>query len=123
MRSCSLALLALVAACDTQPPKGEPAPKITGEQAPQKPAQRLPPPDKPLPALSADRGGATGKAQWGLGLGGLGSDAPRAIAVDGKGDVVVVGVFDGEMELGPNIKRASAGGSMRSSRCSIRPAR
>src|SRR5205823_3240713 len=74
----------------------------------QKIGKKIPPPDKPLPGLTRDGGASTGKPMWGVGLGGLSSDAPRAIAVDGKGNTVVVGNFEGEFEVG-DIKRKSNG--------------
>lgn len=55
----------------------------------------------PLPPLARDRGGATGKPLWTTGFGGLGIDAPRAVAVAPGGDSYVVGYFDGETDLGP----------------------
>lgn len=55
----------------------------------------------PLPPLAADRGGATGKPVWALGFGGLGIDAPRAVAVAPGGDSYVAGYFDGTTYLGP----------------------
>jgi hypothetical protein len=65
------------------------------------PVQVKKPVDKtPLPPLAADPGGATGKAVWATGFGGLGIDSPRDIAVSANGEVYVVGYFDGEMDLG-----------------------
>ncbi|HEY0480896.1 MAG TPA: SBBP repeat-containing protein [Kofleriaceae bacterium] len=59
----------------------------------------------PLPALAANRAGATGKPLWGLSFGGLGIDSPRAIAVAPGGDSYVAGYFDGEIDFGPAGKR------------------
>ena len=55
----------------------------------------------PLPPLVKDPRGATGAPVWALGFGGLGIDAPRAVAVAPGGDSYVVGYFDGEIDLGP----------------------
>ena len=69
-------------------------------------------PTTPLPALAADRGGATGKVGWATGFGGLGIDAPRGIALDSDGNIYICGYFDGEIDFGGKIgKKASAGGS------------
>ena len=55
--------------------------------------------DRPLPPLAADPGGATGKAVWATGFGGLGIDSPRDMAAGASGDVYVVGYFDGETDF------------------------
>jgi hypothetical protein len=64
----------------------------------------------PLPPLSINRGGATGKPIWALGFGGLGIDAPRAVAVAPSGDCYVAGYFDGTTDLGPAGKHAATPG-------------
>src|SRR6185503_9898687 len=104
MRPSSLALaacvvLAPVAGCkrDAAEREGDRERKATAPRA-----QRKQPVDKtPLPALAPDHGGATGKAVWATGFGGLGIDSPRAIAVAPGGDCYVAGYFDGETDLGP----------------------
>lgn len=63
----------------------------------------------PLPPLAADPGGATGKAVWATGFGGLGIDSPRGLAVSPSGDVYVTGFFDGEIDLGPAGKQKAPG--------------
>ena len=61
----------------------------------------------PLPPLATNRGGATGKPIWALGFGGLGIDAPRAVAVAPGGDSYVAGYFDGTTDLGPAGRHAA----------------
>jgi hypothetical protein len=107
MRPSPIALagcLAAAAACNRDPAPAEqrakPAPK---------PQVRKPIDKTPLPALAVDPGGATGKPLWGAGFGGLGIDAPRAIAVLPGGDSFVVGYFDGETDLGPAGKHRATG--------------
>jgi hypothetical protein len=65
-------------------------------------------PAAPLPQLAADPGGATGAPRWGLALGGLGSDAPRGIAVDAAGASYLAGYFEAEMTFGKLGTRAPA---------------
>jgi hypothetical protein len=103
---CSVAV-----ACDSRGAKNEPA--VTGSAATQKlpVAAKLPPPSKPLPPLASAPGGATGKPAWGASFGGLGSDAPRDIAVDKDGDIVVVGSYDGDGGFGSAGPRKSQGGT------------
>ncbi|HEY0194275.1 MAG TPA: SBBP repeat-containing protein [Kofleriaceae bacterium] len=83
-----------------------------------KPAASAPPPPvlapvkqqvdrTPLPPLAKDAGGATGKPLWATGLGGLGSDAPRGVAVGEHGEIYVAGYFDGETDLGPAGKHVA----------------
>src|SRR5688572_14792241 len=74
------------------------------EATPPPPQVKKPVETKPLPALVADPGGATGKAQWATGFGGLGIDSPRDVEVAANGSVYVVGYFDGEIDLGPGGK-------------------
>src|SRR5262249_31951178 len=79
-------------------------------ETPSEPDRKPPPPHRdvvrpidktPLPPLAANRGGATGKPIWALGFGGLGIDAPRAVAIAPGGDSYVAGYFDGTTDLGP----------------------
>jgi hypothetical protein len=96
-------LLAALAGCK----RDEPAPDRKPAPVPHHDVKRTI--DKtPLPALAKDRGGATGKPLWATGFGGLGIDAPRAIAVAPGGDSYVVGYFDGETELGAAGKHRAA---------------
>src|SRR5262250_1406925 len=97
-------LLAALAGCKRDE---APAPDPRQELAPHREIKR--PIDKtPLPGLARDRGGATGKPLWATGFGGLGIDAPRAIAIAPGGDSYVVGYFDGEIDLGPAGKHRAA---------------
>ena len=82
-----------------------------------KPAGNTPPPPvpqvkqtvdrTPLPPLAKNPGGASGKPLWATGFGGLGSDAPRAVAIGAGGEIYVAGYFDGETDLGPAGKHAA----------------
>ena len=111
MRLSFVALtLAAVAACGT---KSEPTGEVptTAKSATAKPGdppaappsvQRAKKPldTTPLPQLEKDPGGATGKPQLGIGIGGLGTEAPRAVAVAQNGDIYVVGYFDADFDAG-----------------------
>ena len=109
--SLALALLAVVGcskkADDTKSGAngsgGGEKPKVT-EATPQ---VKKPVDTKPLPELAADPGGATGKAIHGTGFGGLGIDAPRALAV-ADGEAYVAGYFDGEIDFGGSIGKRTA---------------
>jgi hypothetical protein len=79
-----------------------------GVGAAAKPAKKLPPSDKPLAALAADPGGATGAAQWATAMGGLGTDSPRGIVATAD-DVIVVGTFEGDCTFGALGTRHSNG--------------
>ena len=111
MRSIPVVLVLLAPACQRhdKAPKATPAPSATTtENAPTAVRQAVP--TKPLPPLAAEQGGATGKALWEVGWGGLGIDAPRGLAVGKDGSVYVAGYFDGETDFGAPVgKRASAG--------------
>ncbi len=74
-----------------------------------RPVARKPVDTKPLPPLAADPGGATGKPLRAVGIGGLGIDAGRAIALAANGDAYVVGFFDGTCDFGPAGKLTAAG--------------
>ncbi|MDQ3341332.1 MAG: SBBP repeat-containing protein [Myxococcota bacterium] len=91
--------VSLLASCNNK--KDKPAEKVV---APPPPQEKKPVDTKPLPPLTADPGGATGKATWATGFGGLGIDSPRGIAVSPAGEAYVVGYFDGEIDLGPGGK-------------------
>src|SRR4051812_28228397 len=96
-------LLAALSGCK----RDEPAPDRKPAPAPHQDVKRAI--DRtPLPALAKDRGGATGKPLWAIGFGGLGIDAPRAIAVAPGGDSYAVGYFDGEAEFGAAGKHRAA---------------
>ncbi|HEY4244980.1 MAG TPA: SBBP repeat-containing protein [Kofleriaceae bacterium] len=100
MRTWISAAVLLLAACSKdEPKKAAPLPP---------PPQVKKPVDKtPLPALSADPGGATGKPLWAIGFGGLGIDSPRDVALAPDGNIYVAGYFDGEIDLGPAGKHAA----------------
>ena len=93
----------LLASCN-QKDKSEAKKEVT----PPPPQVKKPVDTKPLPPLAADPGGATGKATWATGFGGLGIDSPRDLAV-ANGEAYVVGFFDGEIDLGPGGKHKAAG--------------
>src|SRR5262249_33509477 len=106
MRSVLLALAAIATSalgCKQDAPP-DTARKATGQRPqPKKLVDKT-----PLPPLAPDRGGATGRALWATGFGGLGIDSPRAVAVAPGGDSYVVGYFDGEIDLGPAGKHRAA---------------
>src|ERR1043165_5409193 len=97
-------------ACGKEAPKKQETKAVensTVEVAPKKTV-----PNKELPALAADPGGATGKPVWQAGFGGPGTDVPKGIAVNAAGEAFVVGYFEGEIDFGgdgPKLgKRTSA---------------
>ncbi|MBA3821359.1 MAG: SBBP repeat-containing protein [Deltaproteobacteria bacterium] len=93
-------------ACGTKKEAGKEAAPVAQPAAPQ---VKKPLDSKPLPALAADPGGATGKPVWAIGFGGLGSESVRDVAVTATGDIYVAGYFDGETELGAGGTYASVG--------------
>jgi hypothetical protein len=106
MRCFALAL-ALVACSKSEEPK--PPPKVS-DSVRVAPKQAVP--NKPLPPLVADPGGATGKPMWSAAFGGFGIDAPKAIAVGSDNSAYVAGYFEGEIDFGGRIgKKQSAGKS------------
>jgi hypothetical protein len=114
MRSSSFTVIAACAALSACNKKPEGAKQAEGERpvASASNAPKKPVPTSALPPLAADPGGATGKAIWQAGFGGLGIDAPRAVAVAASGDVYVAGYFEGEIDFGGAIgKRTSKGKS------------
>jgi hypothetical protein len=108
MRRSSLALAACVVLVPVAGCKRDAAPERERKAAEPRPQRKQPVDRTPLPALAPDHGGATGKAVWATGFGGLGIDSPRAIAVAPGGDCYVAGYFDGETELGPAGKHRAA---------------
>jgi hypothetical protein len=89
-----------------QPDKGSAQGKVAERPAPQ---VKKPVDTRPLPELAKDPGGATGKAMWATGFGGLGIDSPRGIAINAAGETYVAGIFDGEIDFGGSIgKKAPA---------------
>lgn len=103
MRVASSILLGLsLLGCNTK--KDKPTEK---DVTPPPPQVKKPVDKTPLPPLAADPGGATGKAVWATGFGGLGIDSPRGLAVSAAGEVYVVGYFDGETDFGPGGKHAA----------------
>src|SRR5688500_4139584 len=95
----TIVLSAALFACNKSEKKDE-----KKEATPPPPQVKKPVDTTPLPPLAADPGGATGKAVWASGFGGLGIDSPRDIAVAANGEVYVAGYFDGEMDLGAGGK-------------------
>jgi hypothetical protein len=114
MTARAVLLIASCALAACEPPKKEtkkeePAPTAgtpvaTPGAAPAAPAA-------PLPGLAADPGGATGAPRFGVAFGGLATDAPRDVAVDGDGNVAVAGYFEGEATFGALGARTPAGKS------------
>lgn len=96
-----VALLATLAVgCGKDEPA--PAPKPVAKPQVKKPVDKT-----PLPPLATNAAGATGKARWATGFGGLGIDSPRAVALAPTGEVYVTGYFEGEIDLGPAGKHAA----------------
>ncbi|MBL9013143.1 MAG: SBBP repeat-containing protein [Myxococcales bacterium] len=94
-----------------QPDKGSDTTQGKVAEAPP-PQVKKPVETKPLPELQADPGGATGKALWATGFGGLGIDSPRGIGVTSAGEVYVAGYFDAEIDFGGTIgKKAPVAGA------------
>ncbi len=110
MRPSSIAIaVSLVAACSSskkEEPAGHAAPEV--KEAAKAPIVKRPVETKPLPALAADPGGATGKPLWATSFGGLGIDAPRDVALAANGDVYVAGYFDGTIDFGGTIGKRTA---------------
>ena len=103
------ACVALPAACSKGKEKAKEETKAQTEVAV---APKKAVPNKELPPLVADPGGATGKPVWQAGFGGLGIDSPRAIAVGADGSVYICGYIEGETDFGGSIgKKTSAGKS------------
>jgi beta-propeller repeat-containing protein len=108
MRTIPLALAIALFGCDSQKQDAAKAPDKTPAPAEAPPQIKKPVDTRPLPALTKDKGGATGKPAWAVGFGGLGSEAPRGIAVAPSGDIYVAGIFDGETQIG-TVKKKAAG--------------
>lgn len=113
MRSRSLVFALGLVACGKAKPEDaaeKPAGPAAGSAAAEvRPVAKKPVDTKPLPALAADPGGATGKPLRGIGFGGLGIDSGRDIALAANGDAYVVGYFDGESDFGTGGKVTAAG--------------
>jgi len=110
MRSITFALIACAACSGNK--KEEPKPETKGSAAT---PDRAPEPkkvveQKPLPALAADPGGATGKPMWSTAFGGLGIDATKGIAVAPDGSSYIVGHFEGEIDFGGTIGKKTSNG-------------
>src|SRR5438874_4208580 len=102
MRRTTLALVLLsFTACSSEKKPDKAAEQKPPETAPIVPKKVIE--QKPLPGLAADPGGATGKAIWAAAFGGLGTDAPKAIAAGADGAAYVVGYFEGETDFGGSI--------------------
>lgn len=80
-----------------------PAPATTA------PAAVVPTPAIRLPALAVDPGGATGKPRWTVGFGGIGTDAPRGLAIDDRNAIFVAGLFSAEANFGTLGSRTAIG--------------
>lgn len=113
MRWYSIAIALGLAACSNPASSGgsgsSSGSAATGSAAPTeaRPAPKKPVDTKPLPPLAKDPGGATGKPLRGVGLGGVGTDAGRDIALSAAGDAYVVGYFGGEATFGAAGKLAA----------------
>lgn len=84
-----------------QPVENTPAPAVKKDVSKQ-----------PLPALSTDTGGATGKPMWQTGFGGIGMDVPRGVAIGAGNEVYVAGYFDGACDFGGKVGvKTAVGGS------------
>ncbi len=107
----SLALVLVLASCSKA--KEPPPSKTTAPSENPAPAEviKQPVPTKPLPALALDAAGASGKPMWQLGVGGLGIDVPRGVAVDDQGDSYVAGYFDAEAQFGALGTKKPVGGA------------
>lgn len=115
-RILSLALLSSFA-CKGKQNQAAPAPQGSNHArladaaqltAPLPPA----PPVAPLATLATNAAPATGRAVWSLGLGGLGSDLIRDLAIAPDGDAFAVGYFEGEANFvardatSPDVRKA-----------------
>jgi hypothetical protein len=118
MRWYSIAIALGLGACNhgaSDPPAPAAAGRANGSAkgsaavAEARPVPKKPVDNKPLPPLAKDPGGATGKPLRSLGIGGLGVDAGRSIALSAAGDAFVAGYFNGECDFGPAGKIAAAG--------------
>lgn len=66
---------------------------------------KTPPP--PLETLGADPGTNNGELGWAVGIGGLGGDVARDLAITPDGDVILVGDFEGDAEFGALGKKSA----------------
>jgi hypothetical protein len=110
--SIELALALSLCACSKSKPEvgsGSAGGKGSAAATEARPTPKKPVDTKPLPPLAKDPGGATGKPLRGVGFGGLGTDAGRAIALAASGDAFVAGYFNGEGDFGPGGKIKAAG--------------
>ena len=110
-RTFGLALLVAVGGCSSKkaaPPKAEPG--VDGARDAQVAVRPPPPPSKPLPALAADPGGATGTVEVVTGFGGIKVDSTRAIAVGPDGGAYVAGYFEDTATFSA-IEKVAAGKS------------
>lgn len=88
-----------------KPPAARPEPAANAGSA----VAPAPVPQVPLAPLAVDPGGATGKPRWTAAFGGAGLDAPRGLAVDERGHVMVSGLFSGEASFGELGTRTAVG--------------
>lgn len=114
-RTHGVALLIALAGCsgkkaDKQEPAPAPGSGSTVAPAPAPDDRPPPPPAKPLPALAADPGGATGTVEAVVSLGGTRVDSPRAIAPGPDGGAYVAGYFEDVATFAP-VQKTSAGKS------------
>jgi hypothetical protein len=115
------ALAALAAACKEGGAEsgegGRAAPRaaVTGEPAAEPGARRasagvaLKPHTAPPPLPSDPGGGAHGKPQWAVRLGGNAAESGRAIAVDARGDLYLAGIFRGTVDFGGAARLTARG--------------
>lgn len=92
-------LFVVGAACSKKKADDKPVVAGSGSAQPDPIVPKKPVDTRPLPGLTPDPGGATGKVTWAIGLGGMGIEGVRDVATGASGDIYLVGNFDGEADF------------------------